>query len=181
MLGQQREDLLLVLGGLQRNRERAHAVGLAGIEQPLAPALALRALAERQAAEVEQVLGLRHARRHPGLAQQLGQLAAQARQRRLPVVGAIARRLELLQQLDQALLEVVGSAVAQARHEPLDDPAAQAEGDLDDELRSCPLGLGRHRARRRGGHGPRRTGAATGGDSRALVSRGRQPHERRPM
>ncbi len=85
----------------------------------------------------------------PGLAQQLWQLAAQPRQRRLPVVGAIAGRLELLQQLDQAALEVVGPAVAQARHEPLHDPAAQAEGDVDDELGACPLGLGRHRTRRR--------------------------------
>ena len=204
VLGEQGQDLPLVLRGLQRHGEGADEVHLPGVVEAAARVLPVGALAEGDAGQVEQVLGSLRGRR----SRKMTDGASQAGERRVPALGAVASGLDALKELHERRLEGAGRAVrSRSRVRPTSrrrHRSATASGDSLDRARSRAPSMAAvvssagashgssagRRARPRPGGGSRRTAderaawarstTSTGGLAADAGRGGARPHAGRP-
>jgi hypothetical protein len=135
VLGEEVEDLPLVLRRLQGHGEGADEVGLAQVLLATPGVAPVGALGERDPREVEQVLD--RLDRSPGEAR--ADDAAQAGEGRVPALCPVASRLDGLEQLHEGRLEGGAPALLHAAQEPGLEAAAQVEDDERGELRPRAL------------------------------------------
>ena len=131
MLGEQGQDLPLVLRGLQRNGEGADEVHLTGVAEAAARVLPVGALAQGDAGQVKQVLG----RFESGRGQAVPEGAPQAGERRVPALGPVPSGFDALEELHESGLEGAGRAAGHALRQAGLETAAQVGHGLRRQLR----------------------------------------------
>jgi hypothetical protein len=148
VLGEEGQDLSLVLGGLQRHGEGAHEVHLAGVVEAAPRVLSIGALAQRDAGQVKQLLrGLERL-----WVQSVADGAPQAGQGRVPPLGPVASGFDALEELHEGGLEGAGRTLARALREAGLEALAQAGHGGGRQLRARAVESpdhGRGRVRRR--------------------------------
>ena len=121
VLGEQCQDLPLVLRGLQRHGEGTDEVHLPGVVEAAARVLPVGAFTQGDAGQVKQVLGSLEG----GRSQHVTDGSSQAGERRVPALGAVASGLDALKELHESRLEGAGRAVGHALRESDLETAAQ--------------------------------------------------------